>query len=152
MDAELEVKRLLKENGAVLKRDKRHEVWQLPNGQMFTRSKTPSDFRAADNNLTDLKRALGIVEPERGKPGERREKPNKPGREKRTTITPSRTLRDQLTESGVLEEALRVQITDLEAKISNQRLLLETLSGYTERCWGCKLRRFWKRLSRRHTQ
>lgn len=53
---------LLSSVGAVLKRRKNHEVWQLPNGKNFVRSCTPSDVRGDLNNLSDLKHALGVVD------------------------------------------------------------------------------------------
>lgn len=59
MDPRSEVTRILEQNGAILKRDKNHEVWQLANGKQFVRAKTPSDVRSDQNNLADLKRLLG---------------------------------------------------------------------------------------------
>lgn len=54
------VTRLLKEVGAVLLRERKHEVWLLPNGQRFVRAISPSDYRSGLNNLSDLKKALGL--------------------------------------------------------------------------------------------
>jgi hypothetical protein len=62
MNAAAEVGRLLNEHGAVLVRHKKHLVYQLPNGQNFVMAKTTSDpARAAHNNLSELRHALGIV-------------------------------------------------------------------------------------------
>lgn len=58
MEPRVEVEQLLKASGAVLKRNKKHEVWELPNGHTFTRANTPSDYRADANSLADLKRIL----------------------------------------------------------------------------------------------
>ena len=60
MNAREETERLLEESGAVLIRQSRHLVYRLPNGKIFVAAKTPSDpVRAAKNNLSDLRRALG---------------------------------------------------------------------------------------------
>jgi len=62
VNAEQEIERLLDEHGAVLVRQKNHLVYRLPNGHNFVKAKTSSDpDRAAKNNLSDLRRALGIV-------------------------------------------------------------------------------------------
>jgi hypothetical protein len=61
MNAANEVNRLLKDYNAVLVRQNKHLVYRLPNGQNFVVAKTSSDpDRAAKNNLSDLRRALGI--------------------------------------------------------------------------------------------
>ena len=63
MNASAEVSRLLEQSGAVLVRHKKHLVYQLPNGRMFTRYKSPSDHRAPLNELSDLRRALATDRP-----------------------------------------------------------------------------------------
>ena len=74
MDAEREVNQLLKESGAVLLRDSKHEVWRLPNGRKFTRAKTMSDaYRGSLNSLAELRKALGVENRGHGE-GERRER------------------------------------------------------------------------------
>ncbi len=60
MNAVAETDRLLSEHGAVLVREGKHRIYQLPGGQIFTRPKTPSDHRSTLNNLASLRRALGI--------------------------------------------------------------------------------------------
>jgi hypothetical protein len=65
---------LLKQHGACLVRQNGHGVWRLPDGKMFTTPSTPSDCRAWKNSLSDLRRILGVNDPSRGVPGERREK------------------------------------------------------------------------------
>ena len=42
MDARKEVEKILKQDGAVLKRSKKHEVWELSTGHNFIRAHTPS--------------------------------------------------------------------------------------------------------------
>lgn len=48
----------LKRSGAVLVRQKNHQVWRLPNGRNYVMSQTPSDHRAARNQLKVLRRLL----------------------------------------------------------------------------------------------
>ena len=60
MNPSAEVTRLLEQSGAVLVRHKKHLVYRLPNGTTYTRAKTASDNRAERNNLTTLRRALGV--------------------------------------------------------------------------------------------
>lgn len=59
MDRKLEA--ALMACGAVLLRQKRHKVYLLPNGRRFIVGATPSDWRAATNNLTKLKRRLACT-------------------------------------------------------------------------------------------
>jgi hypothetical protein len=72
MNAEIEVSRLLNESGAVLVRQSKHLVYRLPNGQNFVAAKTSSDpGRAAKNNLSQLRRALGLVREDQMMKGEK---------------------------------------------------------------------------------
>lgn len=48
----------LKEAGAVLIRNKKHEVWQLPNGMKVVLSHSTSDQNAEWGQLRDLRRAM----------------------------------------------------------------------------------------------
>jgi hypothetical protein len=87
------VKELLKECGAVMLRKSKHEIWRLPNGQKFIVPISPSDKRTEANQLSDLKRLLGITKHETTV-GERREKRRTLGRpEQRTKHAPTATLR-----------------------------------------------------------
>jgi hypothetical protein len=63
MNAAMEVTKMLNEHGAVLIRQNKHLVYRLPNGRVFTRVKTPSDHRTPLNELSDLRRALGVERP-----------------------------------------------------------------------------------------
>lgn len=60
MHHDREVNRLLKEHKCQLVRNKKHEVWKLPNGHTWVRSSTPSDTDRAHIDLATLKRALGL--------------------------------------------------------------------------------------------
>lgn len=50
---------LLKADGAVELRSKKHRVFKLSNGKRFTMGSTVSDYRAARNLLAELKKLLG---------------------------------------------------------------------------------------------
>ena len=76
---------LIVQHGGVLRRKKKHEVWQFPNGRVFVRAATPSDHRADANNLSDLRKILGIT-PEPKMPGRPR-----PHKQRPTEPTPART-------------------------------------------------------------
>lgn len=52
------VDELIRENGGVLVRMKRHPVYRFPNGQQFVHSATPGDRRAAMNSMSVLRRIL----------------------------------------------------------------------------------------------
>lgn len=98
MDARSEATRILEQNGAILKRDKKHEVWQLPNGKQFVRASTPSDIRSDQNSLADLKRML------------RQNGPINPPLANAVTTKPLKT------EGGIPRKVERVLITADQAK------------------------------------
>jgi len=52
------IQKLLKRCGAELKRQHKHQVWRLPDGRNFVMAATPSDHRAAQNQMRMLKRML----------------------------------------------------------------------------------------------
>ena len=81
-----QVDRLLKDSGAVLVRSNTHEVWLLPDGKKFVKAKTPSCHRSGDNQASELRKLLGLVDENRGTPGERRER-----QLKKTQVVPIRT-------------------------------------------------------------
>ena len=123
---------LFRQHGCTLKRHKRHEVWNLPNGRVFTRPKTPSDHRADENNLTDLKRELGLTK-RTATIGERRKRKAKSKRGNSPTFRAApinTTLADQLVASGSVEYVLRGRIAELEAQM--------------RRCWGCRIRQVFR--------
>lgn len=55
-----EIQHLLKTHGAVLERKNKHPVWRFPDGRIFVHSSTPSDVRAERNNLSNLRKLLGV--------------------------------------------------------------------------------------------
>lgn len=96
--------------GAVLKRQKKHLVYGLPNGKQLTVSATPGDHRAEDKALTDLRAALG-GEPRTAIVNPPRSKAKKPGRlepdallssERRPALS---ALAEALKKSGVHQDA-----------------------------------------------
>jgi len=126
---------LLRQYGCTLKRQKKHQVWSLPNGKTFTRAATPSDRRAANNSLSDLKRELGLTK-QTATVGVRRERKAKIKRDNRPTfnaVPVNPALADQLRVSGSVESVLRDRIAELEERMNH--------------CWGCRFRSWWnKRL------
>jgi len=48
----------LKRAGAVLVRQKNHQVWRMPNGRNYVMSQTPSDWRAEQKQMSVLRRLL----------------------------------------------------------------------------------------------
>lgn len=130
MDAGAEVDRLLKEYGAVLSRSRKHQIWKFPDGKTFTKASTPSDWRAPLEQLQDLKKVLGIVDTEKGKPGERRERKPKHERVRTWTAEPTGggALAEKLKVTGVLEKRLRAEIEELRKP----------------KCWWCKIKAWWR--------
>ena len=153
MNPTAEVDRLLKENKAALKRHKKHEVWELPNGRTFIRACTPSDCRSGDNELANLRNALGIAVA-RGLPGERREKRPKQQQEQKRhwTATPTinTAVHDQLAKVGLVEDSLRQQIKQLQHELSvvhrasNERR--NEIMCLKQECWCQHIRRFKQRV------
>lgn len=68
------LEQLIEENGGRLVRQYKHKVYHFPNGAVFTCAATPSCPLAYNNALASLKNLLGLNPPDRGAPGERREK------------------------------------------------------------------------------
>ena len=152
MNPDTEVRRLLSEFRANLVRSRKHEVWKLPNGHTYVRASTPSDFRAADNQLTDLRRQLGIADPKRGKTGERREHKHG-GRDAKIPQIQneggrgSSTLQEQLSASGIVEARLRNVIFSQGSVMAAQRREIAKLHTLRKSCWGCRLLSLWRRLT-----
>jgi hypothetical protein len=131
----------LKSIGARLKRQKKHEVWELPNGKTFVRASTPSDACADNNNLADLRRVAGLADPDRGKPGQRRERRSKPGRMEskgHVHAAPVSDFAAKLSLSGAVEAGLRNEIAALTQKIADTEA-----RHAAERCWWCRLKGWW---------
>jgi hypothetical protein len=149
---EVEVDRLLRESGAVLARNKKHEVWKIPGGKTFVKASTPSDRRATANQLSDLRKVLEVEDPERGKPGERRQ--HKLKTESRPDVAilnggrGGSSLQEQLSVSGMVEEKLGATIARLNNIISNQRNEITRLNTLRRACLGCRIYAAWFRFKR----
>lgn len=116
MNATVEVDRLLEQSGAVLVRHKKHLVYRLPNGNNFVVAKTTSDpARAAKNNLSTLRNALGI-------PREKTERPKEGTmQQQRPTSLPTVELPAPVPEA---KESLKQRI---EAAIASEEAMQEKL-------------------------
>ena len=136
MNPEIEIQKLLNENGAKLLRNNKHQVWGLPNGREFTCANTPSDRRAAANALSDLRKVLEISDPNRGQPGERRARKAKAGRYMSTpTSCINSSMHDQLSKVGLVEDMLNEQIAALKAELAESRVTSKKYHSHLERCW-----------------
>jgi hypothetical protein len=95
------LQQLIEQNGGKLVRSKNHLVYKFPSGLIFTTAVTPSCSRSYDNTIADLKRLLGLHDPDRGKPGERhnkrKRKPGATGRQHwESAVPPQLSFRDKL--------------------------------------------------------
>jgi hypothetical protein len=156
MEPRVEIGNILKEYKAILQRDGKHLMWLLPNGNKFTQAKTPSDSRADLNSLSDLRKALGIFDPERGLAGPRRERKAKPGRQAvaRPIAPVSTVMADQLMKTGIVEEGLRKKISELEggmrelhAALAEERSIIFDLRAEIDGMWWNRLKRWWRKES-----
>lgn len=134
------VAQLLKEDGAVLVRSKKHEIWRLSNGKTFVQSQTPSDVKEGLASLADLKKLLGIQTENDGRQNARRAKKRTNGRDTTIHYTKSvnTSLADQLSIKGVTESALR---EDNEMLKNQNELLIAELSDV---CLFCRLKNWLK--------
>lgn len=138
--------------GAVLKRSKKHLVYGLPNGLSFTVAQTPSDSRAEDNALTDLKHALSDNTPRLAVVNPRREKKQKPGRQTPTSLPQMSPLAAALKSSGVTESAELVKARETENKLrwqihelQGEKALAEIQRDRLVRLWFVRLWEWWQR-------
>lgn len=74
---------LISAHGGKLVRSKKHQCFRFPDGRVFVISSSPSDVRAEQNQLAELKRFLGLTNHET-KVGERRERKPKRTRTKQS--------------------------------------------------------------------
>lgn len=123
--------------GAVLKRQKKHLVYALPNGKTFTCAATPGDRRADDNAMTVLRHALGTA-PRQAVVNPPRERRLKPGRADgdpllrlgAPTMSP---LAAALQATGIAEHALRLEIAALKAERAAVLLQLQAATWRADR-------------------
>lgn len=151
MKAATKISRLLRECGAVLKRKHKHRVWELPNGRNFVEPKTPSDKRAADNRLSDLKHALGTVKTTATE-GERRVKVRKLGpapQKSQYKKTETLSLAQSLRMAGLTDDALRERMSAQEAQVRELAERLGTVENHLTTCWACRISAWLQRPIRR---
>lgn len=144
----------LKVAGAVLKRENKHRVYKLSNGQTFVTAKSPSDYRAEANALSDLRAVAGVDL--RDKPhkapaeirAERRNRPGRAGDAPWKSYGPSSgpsTLAESLRASGVVEQKLRDALDTAkiayELAAENERVVREKLIALEGR-WYVRLGRY----------
>lgn len=112
------VAKVLKAVGARLKRDRKHLVYELPNGRNVVLPKTPSDWRSELNCVSDIRKAAGVARSPKAAT-EPRERKAKPGRldSRSWTVAPN-PLAAALQQSGVADAA---KIADLEQKVADLR-------------------------------
>ncbi len=132
--------------GATLKRAKKHLVFELPNGKNVVVPKSPSDHRAEENALRDIRKAVGLPR-ETKPPADPRERLRKPGRKEpdwlRGLPANSSQIATSLRRAGPIEQQLRSQIGQLEATIrakDEQIAALESLP--VVRAWRAIHRKF----------
>lgn len=150
MNAELEVARIIKEHGGVLTRTKKHKIFKFPNGETFTQSSTPGSDTSWANHLCDLRKTLGIADPDRGKPGDRRERKNRPGRATTGKIESAKLdnpLADQLRGIGLLEQSLQSKLEAEqricklhERHIELTEAALQRKEAICGRCLWCRIK------------
>jgi hypothetical protein len=147
MDPRDEATELLIEAGATVARQKKHEVWKLPDGRIWTRSKTPSDSHSDQNNLSDLKKMLGIRDGGRSNPDRVKKKPahGGAGKAREWPSVGSNPLADQLRMSGAVEQKLREEMEMVKDRIVTIEAELLHERAERQACWCCRLRAWWKK-------
>ena len=144
MGAREKVTQLLNDVGAVLKRQRKHEVWELPNGKNFVRAKTSSDCRSEHNNLSDLKRELGVVTPPKSaapsRTQMRRRKPTATvSHERLKSNVASLNLAESLRMAGLSDDALRDRVSAAETRLYEAERRLTALQEAHDNCWAVRL-------------
>lgn len=132
MAAEEEVTKLLRDHGAVLDRSKKHNVWKFPDGKTFVCAHTPSDFRAHDRQLSDLRNLLGLQQ-HLTTVGERRQKREKRQRSEQPSYVarPTAAMLQAFQQAGLTE----AQFVAKDEEIATLKLAVERLSK--PQCWFC---------------
>jgi len=102
-----DIEALIKQHGGKLVRSKRHLVYKFPDGRCFTLSSTPSDVFAERNNLTNLRRLLGI-ERKVNKNPDRKPKVGVNGKPAFTGIATGVTMRDWRTDLNLQARKLHL--------------------------------------------
>jgi hypothetical protein len=148
VDPEKLVDQMLERSGAKLIRDKKHRVYLLPNGGRFIRASTPSEYRGAWNNLSDLRKRLGVgMEKSEGEDVTTMA-PTEVGSgdpkysDRHTEVTETELVVDQVPKSGGFKERILAAIQQeaalkeqlfAEASLAEKRMnMLELLIPYAD--------------------
>lgn len=165
---------LLDQVGAKLLRDKKHLVYEMPNGQKVTLSKTTKNFSNVENSLHEIRRAAGLVNDPKPTTVKVR-RPPKPGRHEIPVKSLKRDLREALVAKSTLEKALAewklacgerderislsdeayrqlnagmnyqiVRANDLQYRLKMATVAKDHLVGLRLECWWCRLVDKWK--------
>ena len=133
--------------GAQLKRDKKHRVYELPNGRTFVLPSTPSDVRAEANALSDLRAVSGVdvlAKPRKAPADVRAERRNRPGRAGELPWKASMSpLAEALRSTGIVEQQLR---TELDAARAENAALLARIAEL-EMSWFARVTARFKRAA-----
>lgn len=152
MNARAKVNELLAGCGAVLKRRRKHEVYELPNGQNFVRASTPSDRKGDLNNLSDLKHQLKVVVPKKiGAAPSRaklsRAKPRKTvSTERMKSKVASLSLAESLRMAGLTDDVLRDRVEAFESRLSEIEARLCRAEEHRATCLACRFVDWWHAL------
>lgn len=142
------VTQLLRECGAVLKRRRKHEVYELPNGKNFVRASTPSDRRADLNSLSDLKRQLGVetvkeqASPSRNKLSRKRAPKGHGKAERIRGKVASLSLAESLRLAGLTDDALRERVALLERRVEMIESQHRSIQDHQQQCLACRVARW----------
>lgn len=139
----LKIKALLSEHGAVLKRTRKHKVYEFPNGKTYVESSSPSSQTSDQNQLSDLKRVLELPKTG-GQEGPRRVKRPKQGRPEVVHFEKfdgNPLLAQKLQLSGAVERGLRDELAMNEVHIETLNARIRDLEARQCECWWCGLKK-----------
>lgn len=122
MEVEDQIAALIKEHGGRLERQRKHLVYKFPAGQTYVRAQTPSDRRGVLNDLTYLRRLLGVKR-ESNKNPERVAKPGAPGR----TFAPAETRTARPEFRQMLQEVRNTLAEQERRRREHERQLRDTV-------------------------
>lgn len=140
--------------GARLKRQKKHLVYELPNGLNIVVAKTPGDARAIDNALRDIRSASGVDERDavrKADPAVRAARRRRPGRAGAGVArwgngTP---MSEALSKAGLIEQQQRVEIARLIASVEALNETVRAKDAAIAALEALVVVRVWRTVTRR---
>lgn len=148
MDAIDEIHELLKSNGAVLERTKKHHIWRFPDGRIWVLPGSPRSSQSYTNNLCDLRTFLGVKKAKKKSTAPKRKKAKKsPAKvylssdEKLAIIRPNRNAAElQKIKTAIAEfTPLRAEGTEYDALP-----IVQSDSGPSSFAWDAEAaKRYW---------